>query len=269
MNIIYSTKIGYWLVSCVRKMKINKHMKKLLLVFATVLITVSGFAQRTADIGIWGGTTSYIGDLKETVPFNSFNPAFGAYFRNNFNSRIAVRAMLLFGSLSESGEIEGEPWEFNKSVQDLSFQVEINYLKYILGKKNTPYTSYVTAGFGVAYFPYSLDPAEIALFNPDHNKGKSVIDETEIVGTIPFGIGFKYSLSHRLGVGIEYQMRKLLGDKLDNLNDPLAHFDSEGNEVVYNTSFHNNDWMNFLGVHVTYKIYVGAKACPAYDSKLK
>jgi len=257
-------------------------MKKIVLVFAAVCITISGFAQKTADIGIWGGTSGYFGDMDETNAFQPFNLNFGGYFRYNFNARVGLRAMILSGKFSKEGVIENEYWAFNKNVQDLSLQVEINYLKYILGVKNTPYTSYVTAGLGVAYFPYELDLAKIMTFNPNTNKIKGIPNpdnvaqdpqnrqaksERVFTTSIPFGIGFKYTLGKRLGMGIEYQMRKLFSDKLDNLDDPLAFIDGDGKEVVYNDQIHNNDWSAYLGVHVTYKIYIGKKACPAYESK--
>jgi len=242
-------------------------MKKLLLVFATVWITVSGFAQKTADIGIWGGSSGYIGDMDETKPFQSFNLNFGGYFRYNFNSRVALRAMILSGNFSSEGVVEGQYWAFNKPVQDLSLQVEINYLKYILGVKNTPYSSYVMAGVGVAYFSYDLDPALIAVFNPDHNKGDVVKKESVVTSTLPFGIGFKYTIGKRLGVGVEYQMRKLFTDKLDDLDDPLAFINANGEEITYTDQIHNNDWSAYLGIHLTYKIYIGKKACPAYERK--
>lgn len=225
-------------------------MKKILLVFAAVWITVSGNAQITADIGVWGGTSVYFGDLDETNPLQPINPNFGGYFRYNFNSRVGLRAMFLTGRFADEGNIEGEIWSFSKAVQDLSLQVEINFLRYILGVDKTPYSAYVTAGIGVAYFPSVMTP------------------------TIPFGIGFKYTLGQRLGIGIEYQMRKMFSDKLDNLDDPLAYriYNNDTpptikEEIKYTDTIHNNDWSGYLGIHLTYKIYMGKKACPAYESK--
>ena len=248
-------------------------MKKILLVFAAVWITVSGNAQITADIGVWGGTGIGIGDMDNNNPVSPLNPNFGAYFRYNFNGRVGLRAMFLTGNFSDEGEIEGEYWEFEKRVQDFSLQIEINFLKYILGVDKTPFTTYVTAGIGVAFLPYDLDTtgiATIAKFNPLHNKGSYPIQESVITPTFPFGIGFKYSLGQRLGIGIEYQMRKLFSDKLDNLDDPLAYKTIiDGNEevITYSDKIHNNDWTGYLGIHLTYKIYMGKKACPAYESK--
>lgn len=249
-------------------------MKKILLVFVAVWITVSGNAQVTADIGAWGGTSMYFGDLKNTNPLDPFNPNFGGYFRYNFNGRVGLRAMYLTGNFSDEGEIMGENWEFTKRVQDFSLQVEINYLKYILGVDKTKFTSYVTFGIGAAFYPYDLDTAGInviANFNPNNNKGSFEIKESVITATIPFGIGFKYSLTPRLGIGIEYQMRKMFSDQLDNLDDPLAYeilnTDSTVEEIKYTDSTHNNDWSAYLGVHITYKVYMGKRPCPAYGRK--
>ena len=247
-------------------------MKRILLVFATVWITVSGNAQITADIGVWGGTSVYFGDLDETNPLQSLNPNFGAYFRYNFNSRVGLRLMFLTGNFSGQGVIEGAETSFEKGVQDFSLQAEINFLRYILGVEKPPYSAYVTAGVGVAYFPYDMDPELYAVFNPKHNKGNFPVNESVMAPTIPFGIGFKYTLGQRLGIGIEYQMRKMFSDKLDNLDDPLAFINYNADatikdEIKYTDLTHNNDWSGYLGIHITYKIYMGKKACPAYESK--
>lgn len=249
-------------------------MKKLFMVFAAVLMAVSGSAQITADIGIWGGTSMYFGDLKETNRLDPLNLNVGGYFRYNFNSRIGLRAMYLTGNFSDEGIIEGEKWEFEKKAQDFSLQIEVNFLKYILGVDKTPFTTYVTAGIGVAFYPYDLDTAGIStirMFNPNTNKGSQEISESVVIATIPFGIGFKYSLGSRLGIGVEYQMRKMFSDKLDNLDDPLAYrvMNSEGvpEDVTYTSAIHNNDWSSYLGIHLTYKIYMGKRPCPAYESK--
>jgi hypothetical protein len=250
-------------------------MRKILLVFAAVWITVSGKAQITADIGVWGGTSVYFGDLDETIPLQPLNPNFGAYFRYNFNSRVGLRFMFLTGGISEQGVIEGEKTSFKKAVQDFSLQAEINFLRYILGVEKTPYSAYVTAGIGVAYFPYDLDTEgleTINRFNPQSNKGTYPVNESVMTPTIPFGIGFKYTLGQRLGIGIEYQMRKMFSDKLDNLDDPLAYiiYNADAtikDEIKYTDLTHNNDWSGYLGIHLTYKIYMGKKACPAYESK--
>lgn len=260
---------------------IKTRNKIVLVVLLCLVCSVQGTAQRTADIGIWGGSSTTFGDLTEHPKFQAFNPNFGAYFRYNINTRVGVRAMFLTGSFAEEGVIEGVNWQFDKSVQDLTLQMEINYLKYILGERKTPFSSYITGGIGIASFPFTVTKSQIIAFNPEHpwirgangwNSGKyggDEIDGNVMATTIPFGFGFKYNIGRRLGVGVEYQMRKIFSDELDNLEDPLAYVNNETEVVTYTTEYHNSDWSGYLGVHITYMIYLGKAACPVYDKKKK
>lgn len=241
-------------------------MKKITLVFVAIFFVVSGFAQKTADIGIWGGTSTYIGDIKVDSPVQAFNPNFGAFFRYNFNPRISMRAQFITGKFAAEGTIEDKNWDFNKNVQDFSLQVEINYLKYFLGERKTPFSPYVLGGIGVTYFPYNLDPARISVFNPDHNKGVAATTESVIAMAIPFGFGVKTHIGDRFGVAVEYLMRKSLVDKLDDLDDPYAYINDKSEEIIYNDMVHNNDWMGYLGISLTYKINLTIFPCPAYES---
>jgi hypothetical protein len=247
-------------------------MKQTVLLFVTIVLTVSGFAQRSADIGVWGGSSTYWGDIREASPMQSLNLNLGAYFRYNFNQRVGLRAMFMMGNFSAEGIVENEDimWDFNKTVQDLAVQVEINYLKYVLGQKKTPFTPYILGGFGMMFFPYTLDPARLAGINPWF-AGQNVVEESVVTPTIPFGFGVKFSIGKKLGVAMEYQLRKTLTDKLDDLDDPLTFSttNNNGEEVTikYSDSIHNNDWPGYAGIHITYKIYFSKNPCPAYERK--
>ncbi len=256
-------------------------MRKSLLVLTAIILTVSGFAQKSADIGIWGGSSTYMGDMKETPLMQTFNLNFGAFFRYNFNSRIALRTQFLTGKFSAEGMLEDQEWAFDKNAQDISVMAEINYLKYILGEKKTLFTPYIMGGVGVMYFPYiisySLDDVNgdyyPILLNPKNNREymSEKNRESIISSALLFGFGVKFAIGSRLGFGIEYQIRKLINDKFDDLDDPLSFetVDNNGNaETIKYTDFlHNNDWPGYLGVNVTYKIDLDRKACPAYDRK--
>lgn len=246
-------------------------MKKIGLVFIAVVLTVSGFAQKTADIGIWGGSSSYWGDIQDAPPIQTFNLNVGAYFRYNFNARVALRTMFITGNHSAEGMMEGVDWDFSKIAQDISVMMEINFLKYIMGDRKTAFTPYIMAGLGVMYFPYTLtaqDIGQLSIMNPGNPllNPATELNESVIAPTIPFGFGVKFMLGERLGIGAEYQLRKLMNDKLDNLDDPLA-FEKEGEVYKYTDFGHNNDWPGFLGIHLTYSINLDRKACPAYDRK--
>jgi hypothetical protein len=241
-------------------------MKKLGLVFIAVVLAVSGYAQKSADIGVWGGTSTYWGDVGSVPPLQSFNLNMGAYFRYNFNARVGMRTMFLTGSFSADGEVEGVPYEFKKNAQDITLMMEVNFLKYVLGEKKTPFTPYIMGGVGVSYFPLNRDPIYDLPFS-DNQLSYPMNPESVVAASIPFGFGVKFSLGKRLGFGAEYQLRKLFSDKLDNLDDPLSFRNNADEKVKYTTVYHNNDWPGYLGVHLTYKLYLNQKDCPAYDRK--
>jgi hypothetical protein len=242
-------------------------MRKIVLWLAGIFLSVSGFSQITADIGIWGGWSGYMGDIEEMTLTQSSFPLMGVFYRQNFNQRVSARAMFLTGPIAAEGTIQNTSWDFTKNINDLSFQIEINYLQYMLGNKRHLFTSYITAGVGMAFFNYEPDLGKVSIFNPRYSKKNEKPKNFVPAPTLPFGFGFKFNMGKRLGIGVEYQMRKIFNDKLDNLNDPLAHFNSQGKEITYSSLFHNNDWTGFLGLQLTYSVYLGAKACPAYDKK--
>lgn len=114
-------------------------------------------------------------------------------------------------------------------------------------------------------YRYEYDQAFMHTITPNTNKGTDDESKNVIAPSLPFGMGFKFNVGKRLGLGVEYQMRKLLDDRLDNLDDPLAHINNDNIEVTYRDRLHNNDWAGFLGLHLTYKIFLGKVPCPAYD----
>ena len=93
------------------------------------------------------------------------------------------------------------------------------------------------------------------------------VKESVVAATIPFGFGVKFSIGPRFGIGAEYQMRKLFSDKLDEIDDPLSFINADSETIKYTTFWHNNDWPGYLGVHLTYKLYLNKRECPAYDRK--
>ena len=254
-------------------------MRKLILWIAGVILSVSGYSQVSADIGLWGGASGYLGDIEDrTTLVPSTLPVVGGFFMYNYNQRASMRFMILWGNVEARGPVQGYSWSFEKKPMDLSLQAEINYLKYAIGNKKAWFTSYLTAGVGVMNYGVNQDSMmNIGTFNPYHplygieSSGASNKPVTTL--TLPFGMGFKFSAGKRLEIGVEYQMRKLFNDKLDDLDDPLATWlekDADGKitkKITYTDFYHNNDWTGFLGLHLTYKIYWGGIPCPAYDLK--
>jgi hypothetical protein len=237
-------------------------MKQLLMVFLIGLMVFEAHGQQSVDIGFFGGSGTYFGDMTKTEWQKSINPAYGAFMRFNFNPRYGLRFNVFNSNIGAVGEFDSQKWnadpnykywDFNKNVLDISLQFEFNFFKYIVGDKATPYSTYVFGGVGMQSYSYDLQYI-----------GQS--SGSEITPTIPFGLGFKFNLSKRIGLGIEAGMRKTFSDKLDNLDDPLSYeiTDNLSNvvsvtQVKYADQFHNNDWTSYLGVHLVYKLIYGNK----------
>jgi len=221
-------------------------MKQLLVIFLFGFLTIETFGQQSIDVGLFGGTGTYFGDMKQINFQKSVNPAYGSFIRYNFNPRYALRFSVINGTIGAEGEYESKLWAFNKNVLELSLQFEFNYLKYIVGDRVTPYSTYILGGIGMQTYKYNID----------------AIEGSEIMPVIPFGLGFKVNLSKRIGIGIEGGMRKSFSDKLDNLDDPLSYLNINVTppvQVKYTDLLHNNDWTAYLGIQLVYKLIYGTK----------
>ena len=258
-------------------------MKRIVLVTLGVLLMSNIFAQQSADVGIWGGTGTYFGDMTKIDLQSSLKPAYGAYLRYNFNPRYGVRLGLITGQIGAEGEYEGRSMLFEKRVTDVDILGEFNFFRYIMGKKKNSITTYLLGGFGVSMFKYDYAPN--FLRNEVHlgylndpivlNDFPELLDEDsydkDIMGLhATLGFGFKFNIGERWGVGAEAQLKKYFNDKLDELDDPRKSYsvDINGNGMWtnYTDTWHNNDWTVYLGVHVTYKFYLGKNECPVYEN---
>lgn len=216
-------------------------MKQILTIFFVVLGVVEALGQQSVDIGFLAGTGAYFGDMSKVNFQKSVNPALGTFVRFNFNPRYALRLNLMDGEIGADGKFENNPFQFKKNVVDVSVLFEFNYLKFIIGDKETCWSTYLLGGVGMQTYSYKLVAEE----------------GNEITPTIPFGLGIKYNLSNRWGIGVEGSLRKSFSDKLDNLDDPLSFINSNGVVVKYTDQLHNNDWTSYFCVNLVYKLVTG------------
>jgi hypothetical protein len=212
-----------------------------------ILITMWGktFSQKeTADFGLFLGGATPLCDYTKMNFFQSVNFDFGAFYRYNYSSRFALRLNALYGTVGAKGELNGIPQlPFKKKVFDFDAIIEINYLDFMLGVKEMRFSPYVFTGLGLTYYP---GPNGSAIITPN----------------IPLGVGVKYALSKYLAVGAEASLHKLFNDGLDNLDNPYQTIGM----VKVNDIWHNNDWVCYFGLTLTYKFFMGKKPCPAYNT---
>ncbi len=220
-------------------------MKQILVILLFVFSIGKSLGQQSVDIGLFGGTGTYFGDMTNVELSKSLNPAYGGFLRFNFNPRYALRFNVINGTIGAEGDFISEPWSFNKNVLDISMMFEFNYMKYIVGDKETGWSTFLFGGIGMQTYRYDIVVES------------TLIDGSEINPVIPFGMGFKFDLGKRVGIGFEGGLRKSFSDKLDNLDDPLTYKREDGEVVKFADKYHNNDWTAYVGVHLVYKLIYG------------
>jgi hypothetical protein len=216
-------------------------MKKLLGFILLFLLALSVSGQRSADYGIFGGVSSYIGDINTNRLFYSPLPAGGVFYRYNFHPRQALRTNLIIGGLRANGRdfknnvSPADTASFSSTVAEWAVQFEFNFLPYSTQGKRWNYTPYIAGGAGIAF-----------------------INTTSLtyVPVIPFSLGFKINIYKNLGLEAEYGFRKTFYDNFDGLTDNV--------DPDHKAWLHNNDWYSFAGISFTWKMYNKLAGCPAF-----
>jgi hypothetical protein len=219
-------------------------VKKVGIVFLFMVLSCRLFSQQqTADIGLFIGGGTPITDYDKTHLFQSINLDYGIYYRYNYNSRFSFRINAVYGTSNAKGELNSFPVQFKKKVFDLDAIIEVNYLDFLIGVPKMKFSPFVFTGLGLTFYPDSTGAMTIT-------------------PNIPIGIGAKYAFSKYFAVGAEASLHKLMDDGLDNLDNP----NTSNGLIKVSDIAHNNDWISYFGLTLTYKFFWGKKPCPAYES---
>lgn len=222
-------------------------MKRINWLLCFILIPLALNGQRKSDYGVFGGVSSYIGDINPGRLLYSPLPAAGGFYRYNLHPRQSIRTNIFIGGLRASDKDFDNDFQqardasFSGMVAEWAMQFEFNFFPYATDGKRWNYTPYLAAGAGISFIN-----TQVFTYVP----------------IIPFSLGFKVNVYKNLGLEAEYGFRKTFYDNFDGLKD-LVPAEDHG-------WIHNNDWYTFTGISVTWKIYNKLAGCPAYgddDSK--
>ena len=217
-------------------------MKRLPWIFLFFSIFYSAVGQPNSDYGIFGGVSTYLGDINPGRIMYSPLPAAGILYRYNLHPRQAIRGSIFYGGLRANDLDFNNVFQttrnssFTGSVAELAAQFEFNFLPYTTQGKLWDFSPYIAAGAGVVFI-------------------NTVTNSIEPV--IPFSFGFKVNIYKNMGLEAEYGFRKTFYDNFDGLNDMVAEEDRG--------LIHNNDWYSFAGIVLTWKFYNKLAGCPAYN----
>ena len=208
------------------------HIMKQILIFLSCLpFTLLG---QHFEAGILVGGTNYLGELSSNssqIFLKETNLAAGAFAKYNINHLLGLRLGFNYAAISGNDQNSGNRaiiernLNFRSDIYEVSFIGEFNILGYQPYNYTATFSPYLFGG--IAFFSFNpqgdLDGTLFDL-QPLGTEGQtlaSLPDRTpyslsEIA--IPFGIGFKYTLTETLNLGLEIGARKLFTDYLDDVS---------------------------------------------------
>lgn len=245
-------------------------------------IPMGGYAQEM-EVGGMAGGMYYLGELNPGKQFFFTRPAFGGLVRFNQDDRWSFRLQFLHGSIAGDDAVslanEARNLRFRSAINEISIVGEFNFLPFFVGSKNNYFSPYLFAG--PAYFTFNPKaPYDGSYFELRGLGTEGAIDNYKLYGIAAvFGFGIKYSLTDRLGLGLEWGLRKTFTDYLDDisenyyidfttipdlndigapeyLSDPSPTKHSPG---MQRGNPQNNDWYAFAGLTITYRFRLGEK----------
>lgn len=183
-------------------------------------------AQKGWEIGGWAGVAYYFGDLNTNFDLSRPGPALGAAARYNFNSRLSLGMSANYGRVSGTDENSANDFErarnlnFTSNVFDLSFNLEFNFLNYVHGSRDFPFTPYVFAGASVfSYNPMTQFEGEWVNLRDQGTEGQFLGEEYFLIQpALNYGLGFKVDLNADWSLNFVISARKLFTDYLDDVS---------------------------------------------------
>lgn len=258
------------------------------LVFGLLLLGHFVEAQRF-HLGLFGGVAAYNGDLTEKAfPRKTTNGAVGLTGNYALTGQLMLRAGFTYAVVGGADRFSSKPGliarnlAFETSLAEFSLVGEY----YLFNLDERRFSPYVFAGLGVFHFnPYAYTTSgEKVYLKPLSTEGQGLegypdrkpYSLTQI--NIPFGGGVKYAITENLRLGLEFNMRKLFTDYLDDVSknyvDPADLLAARG-QLAVDMSYRgdelpggdpdypakdlqrgspkNNDWYYTLGLHLTYR----------------
>lgn len=261
-----------------------------------IFFFVTNVTAQTPEIGLFGGGAYYIGDLNPYAHFNQTNYAVGIVYRSNFdNERIALRIQAIYGQVAGNDALSNDLNQLNRnlnfssSVLEIGPLIEINFIDYIVGdlsrKKFKFQTFYLLAG--ITYFKMNplgtyqgetieLQPLATEGQETSQNPSQNRYQLNQI--SIPLGLGYKFNVTKRFAISLEYGIRKTFTDYLDDVSGRYPDLqllsleagqlsaemsDRTVNEEGYTDlnygmsrgNSKNKDWYSFFGAIISFRIF--------------
>jgi len=260
----------------------------LFLFFLFPKISFSQLFKTNTELGFKGGVSYYTGDINSDH-FNSTNPAASLIVRRNFDRRFAVKGEVSLLSIDGDDRLSDDLIRLNRGlhfrskIQELSSQIEFNFLPFETGSVLYNWTPYIFSGISIYNFNPQAENSngQWVDLQPLGTEGQGTTayperkkyPRTQIA--IPMGAGFKYTLNERLNIMFSFSARKSFTDYLDDVSTTYPGIPTEFNaasiEMSDPTYSHNkdeqrgndleNDWFYFTGIAISFRLNSNKTSC--------
>lgn len=262
-------------------------------ILITLILFISGvsLAQKN-EFGIFIGSSGYHGDIGHDqigeVLFHQ-SPAIGFVHKINFHDYLSFRTSLQTGTIKADDALSKHPntqarnLSFRSRILDLNMGFEFNFHRFMIRKRKTVYSPYIFAGLSFfAFNPQAQNSSGQwvnlqSLGTEGQGTAASSINKYSLSNwAIPFGLGYKANFGKKLTLSIEWTWRAAQTDYLDDvsgyyvdetyLSEETAEMANPGTIDITTGKTrgnpNNNDWYNFTGFTISYKIKNKPKKCP-------
>ena len=182
----------------------------------SVCVRAQGEQPYLCELGLQGGCGYYVGDGADHI-FMHPREAYGLLFRYKFTKRWALQVKTTAQRITGWNHDEDmhqldTKWE--NQLINTDIVAEFNFFRFgsanRYDKRIKPYTPYIFLGLGAGV--YGANGYRDANYN-------------HVMAYLPFGIGFKWKFSDRVGLNIAWQHNIYFSDNIEtglNLNDRYA-----------------------------------------------
>ena len=244
-----------------------------------------------SELGLMGGASYYVGDLKY-IHFNNLHGAAQLFYRYNIHSRLAYRLNFTYAKVSAADAESNNSFYVNRNlsfetpVYELGTGIEFTYLPFELGNNKYWGSAYLLAELGLSRInpttEYEGDEVELQPLGTEGQgtslSSKNKYSRTQLV--VPLAVGCRITLTENIGLNVEYGIRFLFTDYLDDVggyryvdpavlaaeNGPLAASLSnrslDGNRFGQRGNAATRDWYTFMGIGLNIRLG-GKGTCPS------
>lgn len=187
----------------------------------------------------------------------------------------------------DANSIEADQQERNLSFKSNIYEVnsiaEFNFVEYRIGHDRYKFTMFIFGGFAGYYFnpKANIDGEYVALRALRTESQNKSYKKFQL--SIPFGVGLKWNMGEKVGLGIEWGPRKTFTDYLDDvrgvypesvgLENGPNYADQTLNGSASPGGMRGNpstkDWYFYYGVTLNIKLPDPKSFCPGRGVKIR